>query len=196
MKEMLELNAKLPGWCEPAKAISLFNLVVAHRPIAVVEIGVFGGRSAIPMMMACKLNGRGVVHCVDPWSPQASLDGQVTDVDRKWWGDLNHEIIYAGFVDRVQKNGLEKQCEIHRMKSSDFDGPARIDVAHVDGNHGPDALADTIKFASRVSEGGYVILDDCNWAGGYVTQSAQWLKDNGFLELHPLGTGALFRKMV
>jgi len=196
MKELIELNSKLMGWCPIEKAISLFNLVLAHRPITIVEVGTFGGRSAIPMMMACKLSGRGIVHCIDPWSPQASLEGQVADVDRKWWGDLNHEIIYQGFVNQVQKNGLEKQCEIHRMKSSEFDPPASICVAHLDGNHGPDAFDDTLKYASRVNQGGYVILDDLNWTGGYVTKSAAWLKDNGFLELHPLGTGALYRKMV
>jgi hypothetical protein len=196
MKEMLELNAKLAGWAEPPKAISLFNLVVATRPIVVVEIGVFGGRSAIPMIMACKFNGRGIVHCVDPWSPEASAAGQVTDIDRKWWGNVNHEFIYQGFMDAIRKNALEKHCEIHRMKSEDYNPPNQIDIFHCDGNHGPDAVKDTIKFSSRVPSGGYVVLDDLGWSGGYVQKSAEWLKENGFLELHPLGTGAVYFKKL
>lgn len=192
MKEMLELNPKLPGWCEIPKALTLYNLVLATKPLTILEVGVFGGRSALPMMQACKRNGKGVVHCVDPWSPKSSEEGQVADVDRKWWGNLNHEIIYQGFVDQVKKNGLMPFCEIHRMKSSEFDGPSVIDVFHCDGNHGPDALSDTIKFSNRVPQGGYVILDDLNWTGGHVGKSAERLKENGFMELHPLGTGALY----
>jgi predicted O-methyltransferase YrrM len=195
MKEMLDLNPKLDGWAEAPKAITLFNLVLAHRPITIVEVGVFGGRSAIPMMMACKLNGRGIVHCIDPWSPEASKEGQVTTVDKDWWGGLNHEIVYQKFLDHVKKAGLEAQCVVYRMKSAEFDPPERIDIFHCDGNHGPDAVEDTLKYASRVPEGGYVILDDCNWHGGYVTKSAEWLKEHDFLELHPLGTGALYRRM-
>lgn len=195
MKEMLELNPKLPGWCEIPKAVTLYNLVLATKPKVVVEVGTFGGRSAFPVAMALRKNGEGVIHCIDPWSPEASKEGQVADIDRKWWGDLNHEIIYQKFVDQIKKSGLEYQFVIHRMKSSEFDGPATIDVFHCDGNHGPDALADTMKFASRVPQGGYVILDDCNWTGGFVTKSAEWLKENGFLELHPLGTGALYYRL-
>lgn len=194
MKELIEVNPKLDGWCELPKAITLFNLVLASRPLVVVEVGVFGGRSAIPMMMGCKHNQRGIVHCVDPWSPDASREGQVADVDINWWGNLNHEIVYQKFVSYVDKLGLKEWCDVHRMKSSEFNPPNRIDIFHCDGNHGPDAVADTIKYASLVDSGGYVILDDCNWTGGYVTKSAAWLKENGFLELHPLGTGALFRK--
>lgn len=192
MKEMLELNPKLAGWAELPKAISLYNLVLAARPAVVVEIGVFGGRSAIPMIQACKANDHGIVHCVDPWSPDVSAAGQVTEVDKKWWASVNHEYIYQGFVDALRKHSLEKYCEIHRMKSSDFNPPNQIDIFHCDGNHGPDAVTDTIKFASLVPSGGYVILDDLGWSGGHVKKSAEWLKENGFLELHPLGTGSLF----
>lgn len=189
---MLELNPKLAGWCETPKAITLYNLVLATKPLVICETGVFGGRSAIALMMACKRNGQGVVHCVDPWSPKASEEGQVTEADRNWWGNLNHEIIYQGFIDQVKKNGLEKYCEIHRMKSVDFNPPNRIDIQHLDSNHGPLALEETIKFSSRIPQGGYMILDDLNWSDGWVQKSAQWLKENGFLELHPLGTGALY----
>lgn len=195
MKDMLELNPKLMGWAELPKAISLYNLVLATRPAVIVEIGVFGGRSAIPMIMACKKNGAGIVHCVDPWSSEISASGQVTEVDRKWWGSVNHEIAYQSFMDAIRKHSLEKHCEIHRMKSAEFNPPNQIDIFHCDGNHGVDAVRDTIKFSSRVPQGGYVILDDLGWSGGHVQQSAAWLKENGFLELHPLGTGALYRKM-
>lgn len=196
MKEIIDLIPKIPGWCDVPKAITLYNLVLATGAKTIIEIGVFGGRSAIPMMAACKKIGKGTVHCVDPWSAQASVEGQVQEVDRQWWSSLNHDDIYNGFVDVVSRFGLSSHCSIHRMKSEDF-VPPRFDpdIVHVDGNHGPDALKDTIKYASLVKSGGYVVLDDLNWAGGYVGQSAKWLLENGFIQLHPLGTGAMFYKL-
>jgi predicted O-methyltransferase YrrM len=195
MKQMIEAIQKLPGWCDVPKAITLHNLVLASGANVIVEIGVFGGRSAIPMMVGCKTNGFGTVHCVDPWSAQASLEGQVQDADREWWGKLNHDDIYNEFVTAVSDFGLKPHCKVHRMKSEQFDISGHIDIVHVDGNHGPDALKDTIKYASKVVSGGYVVLDDMNWAGGHVVQSAKWLLESGFIEMHPLGTGALFYKL-
>ncbi len=204
MKELMELNPKsvfddiariipkLHGWASVEKAVSLAAYAIANKPLVSVQLGVYGGRDSLPVAMACKFNKRGIIHCVDPWSPQASADGQVTDVDRKWWGDLNHEFIYQGFVDAVNRNGLQEYCVIHRMKSSEFESPPEIGYLAVDGNHGPDAVLDTMKFGANVIPGGIVCLDDCTWAGGYVQKSAEWLKENGFLELHPLGTGALY----
>jgi len=204
---MLELNAKpvfdtiarvipkLHGWASVEKAISLAAYAIANRPLVSVQVGVYGGRDSLPVAMACKFNKRGIIHCVDPWDPKASADGQVTEVDRKWWGELNHELIYQSFMDAVSRNELTDYCKVHRMKSSEFESPTEIDYLSVDGNHGPDAVLDTMKFGSNVVSGGIVCLDDCDWHQGYVTKSAQWLKENGFLELHPLGTGALyFRK--
>lgn len=195
MKEMIELNPKLCGWCTLDKAITLYNLVLATQPDVIVEIGVYGGRSAIPMMFGCRENGKGIVHCVDPWDAEASKLGQVTDVDKEWWGKLDHEMIYQSFLKHLRAANLENQCKIHRKTSRDFDAPPKIDILHTDGNHGPDAISDTLKFSPNVKTGGYVVLDDLGWSGGHVQKSAAWLKENGFLELHPLGTGALFRRM-
>jgi hypothetical protein len=196
MKDLIELIPKLPGWCDIPKAITLSNLVVASGANTIVEIGVFGGRSAIAMMHGCRANGHGTVHCVDPWSAQASLEGQVQDVDREWWGKLNHDDIYNAFINAVSSFGVKPHCRVHRMKSEHFQiSGQNIDIVHVDGNHGPDALKDTIKYASLVKSGGYVVLDDLNWSGGHVVQSAKWLLENGFIEMHPLGSGALFYKL-
>lgn len=195
MKKMIEAIESLPGWCDAAKAITLYNLVIASGAKTIIEVGVFGGRSAIPMMLACNKNSFGVVHCVDPWSAEASIEGQVQDVDRNWWGSLNHDEIYNTFIKAVSDLGVAQRCAVHRVKSSDFVMPESADIVHVDGNHGPDALKDTQKFSSVVRSGGYVVLDDLNWAGGYVGQSATWLIENGFIQLHTLGTGALFYRL-
>jgi hypothetical protein len=195
MKTIVDLIPKLEGWCDVPKAITLYNLVLATFPKTIVEIGVFGGRSAIPMMMACKENGFGNVNCVDPWSSTASVEGQIGDEHKKYWASVDHDKVFENFQAAVITLNLTGHCLIHRLKSSDYTPPFIIDLLHVDGNHGVQAMEDTIKYAERVPHGGYVCLDDCAWVGGFVGKSAEWLKQNGFIELHPLGTGALFYKV-
>lgn len=184
------------GWCDVPKAITLAAYTTALKADTILEIGVFGGRSAFPMMEACKHKDSGLVICVDPWSIPASVEGQVAKVDTDWWGTVNHELVYQRFVSNVVRLRLEKFCEIHRMKSCDFAPPKRpIDIAHIDGNHGPDAVLDTRKYAPLVRSEGLVVLDDLNWNGGHVGMAAEWLTNNGFIHLHPLGTGAVYMKL-
>ena len=93
MKELFQqienVLPSLHGWAELDKAISLSAYVLALKPNTVVEIGVWGGRSAIPMMLACQRLNRGKVICIDPWKPEESAKGQDSDIDQKWWGSLS-----------------------------------------------------------------------------------------------------------
>jgi hypothetical protein len=190
---IIKLLPSLHGWCEVDKALTLVNLVLASKARRIVEIGTWGGRSAIPMALACRQNGDGVVICIDPWNPNASADGQTTEVDRKWWGtDVNHELVYQHFRYTIKEFHMEQWFEIHRVKSADVDPPPNIEILHVDGNHGPDAYLDTTRYGVNVVIGGFCILDDLGWFGGHVQRAADWLLDNGFMHLHPLGSGAIY----
>lgn len=196
-EKISSLVPSLNGWCEVPKAISLYNLVRATLPKTVVEIGVWGGRSFIPMAMAQKDNGIKGSRCIgiDPWDIAASVDGQTTDADRKWWADINHELVYQNFIYHLKELGLVPYCDIHRSRSDKIKPPSVIDVLHIDGNHGPDALRDTESFASKIPAYGICVLDDLGWSGGFVSKSADWLLANGFSQLHPLGTGAVYMRM-
>ena len=187
------LIPKLHGWCDVPKAISLANLVLASKPAVIVEIGAWGGRSVIPMALACKQNGWGTVICIDPWDATASASGQTSEVDKEWWANVvNHELVYQHFLYNIKELKLETIIEIHRIRSADCEPPPRIDLLHVDGNHGPESCADTMRYAPKIDVGGFCVLDDLHWTGGYVEKSAEWLKANGFIELHPVGTGAVY----
>lgn len=187
------LIPKLHGWCDVPKAITLANLVLASKPTIIVEIGAWGGRSVIPMALACKQNGFGTIICIDPWDAKASAIGQTNEVDKNWWGnEINHELVYQHFLYNLKELKLESLVEINRVKSDDYEPPSRIDLLHIDGNHGPEACTDTMRYAAKVTPGGFCVLDDLHWAGGYVEKSAEWLKANGFIELHPVGTGAVY----
>jgi predicted O-methyltransferase YrrM len=64
---------QLPGWCTKEKAYTLASLVIGTRPAVIVEVGVFGGRSFLPMALALKELGKGMAIGIDPWSPAASV---------------------------------------------------------------------------------------------------------------------------
>lgn len=191
--QLEELMPQLHGWCTLEKAIVLYNMVRATRPTVVCEIGVWGGRSFFPMAMALRDNHHGTIIGIDPWHTEASAEGQTTEEDHKWWQEVaSHELVYQHFLHYVEKLGLKSICEIHRDKSEKIDPPAGLGLLHVDGNHGPQAFDETVRLAPKVLQHGFVVLDDLTWSGGHVQRAADWLKQNGFVELHHLGTGAVY----
>lgn len=184
----------LDGWCELEKAHALAAAVLTLRPEVVVEIGVFGGRSLIPMAMACQAVGRGKVVGIDPWAAAASVESQ-DEANRQWWQSCDHERVYQGFLRQVAQLGLQGHVEVRRAKSDDVAPPETIDLLHVDGNHGDPAYRDVRRFGPKVRVGGLAVLDDIGWTGGAVQRGVEFLLSQGFVELYRLGTGALFQRV-
>ena len=181
--EILEKFPMIDGWCTEKKAVTLASIVIGMKPSVVVEVGVFGGKSALPMAMALKENGLGVIHCIDSWSAAVSVAGEEA-ANADWWGSLDHEAIYQKFVSLTKSFGVEKYCKIHRSKSDDVKPPSFIDLFHCDGSHTDQAIKDVLRFASRVRTGGVVVMDDLEWSGGGVKRAVQTLESMGFRSLY------------
>lgn len=156
---------QLDGWCSKFKASVLMDLVLMLKPENVVEIGVFGGKSAVPMAIACKANKKGWVIGIDPWSATSSaegMDGQNLD----WWSSINHENIYQGLATKIKKFGLENHLLLERSTSEAAAPIQNIDILHIDGNHSEKtAVFDVLKWVPFVRKGGVIIMDDINWSG-------------------------------
>jgi predicted O-methyltransferase YrrM len=188
---------RIPGWCSIDKALDLAAVVIALRPKIIVEIGVFGGKSLLPMAMACESIGAGVVIGIDPWSNAASSEGY-TGENAQWWGKLNHEEIYHSFMGNIARLALKNRVAIERAKSDAAAVPATIDLLHVDGQHTEQAIRDVNRFAANVRVGGIVCMDDINWTNdgrAEVAKAVDALKALGFVELYPSGTGAFFQRV-
>lgn len=182
------------GWCSVEKAHALASMILALRPEIVVEIGVWGGRSFIPMALALKEVGRGTAIGVDPWSSQASAIGQDAE-NEKWWGHIApHEDVFQNFMKHVRELGLESCVHVIRQSSNDYTPPSKIGLLHIDGNHGPQAIHDVERYGPNVIRGGLCVMDDLNWSGGNVLRASAKLKELGFRELYPLGTGAVYQR--
>jgi predicted O-methyltransferase YrrM len=177
---------RIPGWCPLQKALDLAATVIALRPTRSVEIGVYGGKSLLPIAMACEAIDHGIVIGIDPWSPAASAEGY-TGENANWWAHLNHDGIYQVFVSGIDRLGLKNRVAIERIKSDDATVPEAIDLLHIDGQHTEQAIRDVSKFGANVRLGGIVCMDDLLWQNDgvqHVGQAVTALLSLGFVELH------------
>jgi len=205
LTEITELLPRLTGWCSERKALALAISVYANRPLVGVEIGVWAGRSLFPVAMAMRDLGKGIIHAVDPWSPNASVEGY-DKANADWWGSkANHDVAYKQFLSAVVSTGTTAHIEVHRCKSDAFDPPNEIDYLHVDGQHTEQAIKDVKRFAAKVRIGGLVFMDDIHWfldgeqKRFEVLKAVDELTEIGFKMLYTLegGTddGAMFQRI-
>jgi predicted O-methyltransferase YrrM len=164
---------KLQGWCSREKAAVLIDIILALRPQTVVEIGVFGGKSLVPMALALNYTGSGKIYGIDPWSSQESAKG-LEGEHQEWWSALDHDSILASLWDEIQISALTNVIELRRMTSESCPPIAGIDIIHIDGNHSADsALFDVTKWVPLLKEGGLIIFDDLNWES--TSAAVAWL---------------------
>jgi len=156
----------LYGWCLFDKAESLTQLMLDAAPAVAVEIGVYGGKSLIPIGLAAKQYG-GRVYGIDPWTNAACLEGTNDPANDEWWGTLDIELIYRSAAAAVLDFNLAATVELLRM--TDVDALPRfedgsIGVLHVDGNHSPEVSRRYIEqWGPKIKQGGYLIMDDTDW---------------------------------
>jgi predicted O-methyltransferase YrrM len=170
---------QLEGWCSHDKASILMDLILNSNPDVIVEIGVFGGKSLIPMAYALKTIGKGLIYGIDPWDSEESIRGLENPVNKNWWGHLDHSQILRGLIQKMHDFDLIRQIQLIQDTSINAYPIPNIDILHIDGNHSEQAsYQDVLKWAPLVKKGGWIIFDDINWVeNGYATTAAatQWL---------------------
>jgi predicted O-methyltransferase YrrM len=189
-----ELIPKMDGWCSVEKAFVLASTVIAFRPKVSVEIGIFGGRSAIPIALAHKYIGYGKLVAIDPWSNEAATEGY-SDEHKAWWAKQDLEGIMRRFLQRVDDLQLNDFIDVRRAKSDDVEPPSDTGFVHVDGQHSMQALRDVQRYMAKMPVGSNAALDDVGWVGGGPAAGVQWMLDNGWKQLYPLDTGAIFQRV-
>lgn len=190
-----ELHPSLPGWCSLEKSFTLASIIVAFRPAVVVEIGIYGGKSFMPMVMACAAVNHGLCIGIDPWSAEVAVREQTQEADRDWWAKLDYEKLRTEFMLKIQTQDLERFTRIERRESRFVEPPNAIGLFHCDGSHSDTATQDMMRFAPKVVAGGYCVTDDTEWHGGGVARGELRLKEMGFVRIQKLGTGAVFQRL-
>lgn len=167
---------QLEGWCTKNKASILIDLVFMTRPDTIVEIGVWGGKSLVPMAYSLKALRNGRIYGVDPWNSVESADG-MEGVNYDWWRSVDHEKILQGLQIKITEFGLQEQIELIRSTSEEAPVIPNIDMLHIDGNHSEKASnLDVRKWVPLVRTGGIIIFDDVTW--GTNASAVQWLDEN------------------
>lgn len=167
---------QLEGWCTKSKAAILIDLIFMLEPQTVVEIGVFGGKSLVPIAYALKITEGGFVYGIDPWDSRESADG-MDGVNYDWWNSIDHGKILRGLQAKIVEFDLEDHIALIKSTSESAPLIYNIDILHIDGNHSEKAsFLDVTKWIPMVRKGGVIILDDITW--GTTTKAVNWLNEN------------------
>lgn len=185
--EIEQALAKIPdGWTSERKAQIMASAILALQPAVTIEIGCWAGRGLISLALAHKWAGKGIVYGIDPYSAEASVEGQVNPADKEWWGKVDHEKFYKMAMENIQTFGVQDFCKLLRLKSDDVNIMqfAEIGIVSLDGNHGQQAIRDIERYAPFIISGGFLFVDDVEWAGGSVAGAIGKAKSLGFRELY------------
>ena len=192
-----DLSIHKDGWCTLEKANTLASLIASTRPKLITEVGIWAGRSFLPMALALKHVGSGKIVGIDPWKAEESAK-EMTGEDLKWWATVDHERIFNDFNNWIAARGVGPFVEIHRCRSDQFDVKRMletnglIDLCHIDGSHGEAAsVFDVNNFAANTRVGGYCYFDDVEWA----KKASNMLPSMGFQRLFTIDGGALYQRL-
>ncbi|MCW5713343.1 MAG: class I SAM-dependent methyltransferase [Bauldia sp.] len=162
---------RIEGWCTERKALWLADLITANRCTQILEIGVYGGRSLIPMAMAVQsLGAGGKVYGVEAWSNSVAVATETSPENDAWWQSVDLKAIKTGFLRSVVRNQVADVVVVLEMSSDQAfatisaTGLGPFDLVHVDGSHSEvQALRDVEQWSDLVRPGGILVLDDIGW---------------------------------
>lgn len=187
------------GWCSSEKALLIMDVIKENKCQYCVEIGVFSGKSLLPIAKALQYNGEGKVFAIDAWDASEATKGfNAADPNYTWWSQLNFDYFYKKTLTLINKNKLNKFCNVIRHSSQiavHLFSNEVIDFIHWDGNHNEEfAFQDIIDYFPKIKDGGYILLNDPNWFS--MKHSLVFLLERADLvsSFSPSATYFLFRK--
>jgi predicted O-methyltransferase YrrM len=164
------LLPQLAGWCSLRKALWLAELVSSSNAIRICEIGVYGGRSLLPMAIAARRRQDAVAYAVEPWSNSVAVACATNKENDQWWRRVDLKAIKDRFLSAVMAYNLTGIVKTIELSSNEarvaflVDPSNRFDILHIDGSHAEaQALADVVDWLPLVAPGGIIVLDDIDW---------------------------------
>lgn len=201
---LTQIVNSLEGWCTPEKAQVLFNLVLKSDSQVSLELGVFGGRSLIPIGLAHQQKGSGFVLGIDAWNKQASVEGDgasapgtTTQENDAWWSKVDYQAIHTGCQKAIEKYNLAEFCGTVKMRTLSVGlliMDNSIDLLHQDSNHSEEiSCAEVELYFPKMRDGSYWISDDSDWAS--TQKSMELLQDKGFTLIADYEKYKVFQKI-
>lgn len=194
--QLNQIIKPLEGWCTEEKAWRLVDLVRERSPKVIVESGVFGGKSLIPLALAAREVGS-IAYGIDPWRKDAALEGnEADDAHNDWWSKLDMPAIYRGFVEAVHREGLLENLTWFREKGERacrFFDDGEIDFFHLDSNHSEEvSLREVEMWHPKLAQSCIWIMDDVGWPT--QQKAVERIKSLGFVEKFNDGNYAIFER--
>ncbi len=123
------------------KALTFADLIVTQGIRDAVEIGVYRGRSLLPVAAMLKLVGGGKVIGIDPWSAEEAMqhdEHEAGEAVREFAATHPWEETYQRVVQAIEILELGGHCELRRL-GSEAAAPGvperSVGLVHIDGNH-------------------------------------------------------------
>jgi predicted O-methyltransferase YrrM len=171
------------GWCTLHKAMRLYELAARPGVEIAVEIGIFGGKSLLPIAAAFKRKGTGRIYGIEPWDNAIAIETKTNPENDKWWSEVDLVAIKRGFLEKVTQQRIEEYVKILELpsdagilvfQSNRFNG--KIDLVHIDGAHSPEQSVFDVTYWHRLCRSGaHIVLDDINWLS--VRLAFEYLRD-------------------
>lgn len=186
---------EIPGWCGPFKGKRMAEL--SRGASMCIELGVFGGRGLVAMALTLAEQGFGRAHGIDPFTPDAALEGTNDKANDEWWGQLDYESVARAAQITLYQLKLTHCAQIIRMRSRDvacFYEDGSIDVLHQDSNHSEEVSTEEVElWTPKIAPGGYWIFDDTNWSSTHRAQ--RMLEDRGFSQIEDYESWKVYRRL-
>jgi len=192
--------ADLP-FCDWWKVEHLYKYARQESCVKTCEIGVFHGKSFLALAYAAKHNKKdGLAIGIDPWETDAAmqvLPDALKSINKEV-AEYDFEDIYQCVISKLDKYDLSKHCKILRAKSQDVvhtdPDISDIDLLHIDGNHGEEAVMNDFKnYFEKVKPGGIVWFDDYYPIWTTIIPTVEYAKERCTL-LEETHNQAIFRK--
>ena len=187
----------LEGWCTPEKALKLVEVIITNHIHQVVEIGIYGGKSLIPMALAVQAVNPTSGNCygIEAWSNQVAIEEQTCPENDTWWSKLDIILIKNKFLKYLTESslaGIVRIIELPVTESLQIFKQRRyrrkIGLIHVDGNHSENQSVRDVKLAhSILHHNGVLVLDDIDWQS--VAKAHRWIKNHGVTMFEAPGFG-------
>ncbi|MCW2523827.1 MAG: hypothetical protein JWO63_2162 [Frankiales bacterium] len=155
------------------KALTSAALIQQYELESYVEIGVYRGRSLLPVAAVFAAADRGSAIGIDPWEVTAAtqqdlhLFPEAAATVNEFVRSLDWEAMFADVGRRIVELGLAEHCTLLRARASqvtDAIPDASVGLLHIDGNHDEaSVLADLENYLPKMQPGGFVMLDDAAW---------------------------------
>jgi hypothetical protein len=167
-----------------AKALASAELILRHDLSSYVEIGVYRGRSLLPIGAVFSYVARGSAVGIDPWEvgPATQQDVHLfppaAATVNQFVAGLDWDGMFSEVSRMIDHMGLSQHCSVLRAKAADVTtlfADRSVGLLHVDGNHDEAAvMADLANYLPKLAPNGFVILDDASWES---VQAARRLLD-------------------